>query len=147
MRSALDAVFCLMENIQQAKRKDRDLTCLFMDVKGAFDNVSHSALYQTLEHLGFAPSLVSWAKSFTTGRRTTLTFDDEQDSLAPVKAGVPQGSPVSPILFLIYIQPMFEALEAQHPDIDTLSFIDDIKLSIAGRSDKKLRRSNEPTPS
>jgi ribonuclease HI/exonuclease III len=133
-RSAMDAVSCLVHDVETAKRNKKTTTALFLDIKGAYDNVSHSALIQTLTHMGFPPTLTKWVQSFTSDRETTMTFDGERTRPSKIGTGVPQGSPVSPILFLIYLQPMFEMLDAKHPDIDLLSYADDVKISFSSSS-------------
>src|SRR4051812_2476215 len=67
--------------------------------------------------------------NFVSNRRTILSFDGERTEERNVGTGVPQGSLVSLILFLIYLQPIFCMLEAYHPNIITLSYVDDVKLS------------------
>ena len=53
---------------------------------------------------------------------------------SPITTGIPQGSPVSPILFLLYLQPLFTQLDQIHPDIISPSYIDDICLLMQGKS-------------
>jgi hypothetical protein len=65
-----------------------------------------------------------------------LAFDGQIEEFSEVETGVPQGSPISPILFLIYIRDLFQNLEDVYP----LSYIDDIALAISSTSWKKNAR-------
>jgi hypothetical protein len=67
-----------------------------------------------------------------TGRSTALTFDNRMDTTRHIETGIPQGSPASPILFLLYVQPLFVELDGIH-GLWTPSFIDDIALVVQGR--------------
>jgi hypothetical protein len=61
-----------------------------------------------------------------------LTFDNNTEEFSPITTGIPQGNPISPILFLIYIKYLFKS-----NSITYLSYIDDISLTAASKSYKK----------
>src|SRR5690606_16903408 len=69
-----------------------------------------------------------------TERSIQLAFDGHKEDLVPVETGIPQGSPVSPILFLIYLKPLFDVLEVKHPNLQFPSYIDDVAVIAIGRS-------------
>ena len=77
---------------------------------------------------------VQTVRSFLTGRTTTLVVDNEETASRQLNAGVPQGSPLSPILFLFYNAPLLEAV--YQPELPTLplGFADDVNLLSYGES-------------
>ncbi|KKA17483.1 hypothetical protein T310_8615, partial [Rasamsonia emersonii CBS 393.64] len=84
---------------------------------------------------------ISWISSFLSDRKIQLTFDNETSQEVPIQIGIPQGSPISPILFLIYIRYLFEFDEeldeeekAQLSQVRYLSYIDDIALVASSKS-------------
>ena len=109
-RSAIDAVMALVHLVEAANSQGKVASALFMDVKGAFDNVSAHRLQTTMTEMGLPVPLVAWVQSFLSDRRTSLSFDGKKEDMLPVRTGIPQGSPISPILFLIYLQPLFSYL-------------------------------------
>ena len=77
-------------------------------------------------------SLLAWIRSFLNQRKLRLSFNGEIEEFSKVETGIPQGSPVSPILFLIYIRELFpERLKRQ---ITFFSYIDDISLTTSSTS-------------
>jgi hypothetical protein len=58
----------------------------------------------------------------------------QSDSLRAINTGIPQGSSVPPILFLIYLRPLFDVINKHHPNIGCSSYIDDIGLILSGKS-------------
>ncbi len=78
-----------------------------MDVKGAFDHVSHAQLTQRMSDLGIDDDLIGWTQSFLIDRWVELVIDGHINSKCKVETGISQGSPVSLILFLIYISGVF----------------------------------------
>ncbi len=111
-RSAIDAALLLLHHVQQqasGKRKKRVITStLFLDIKGAFDHVSKSRLLQTLTGLGLPSNLLSWVDSFLTERKIQLAFNNRLQPVTKVEVGIPQGSPISPVLFLLYVQDIIQ---------------------------------------
>ena len=66
-------------------------------------------------------------------RRLCLAFDGQRQESQKVTTGIPQGSPISPILFLIYIRGLFPKIKASFSNSTSLSFIDDIALYISSK--------------
>ena len=137
-RSAIDAVMALVHDGQQAKCNGKVLSALFVDVKGAFDHVSRTQLLLILQSLGFPPAVLSWTESFLTDRQLGLSFDGQRQALQPINTGIPQGSPISPILFLFYLTNLFKDLKPSllTPQLRSPSFIDDIALIVTGPSEE-----------
>ena len=54
---------------------------------------------------------VRWVESFLSERRASLSFDKDSEKMSPIETGIPQRSPVSPILFLIYLSPLFTLMQ------------------------------------
>ena len=81
----------------------RKVSTLFLDIKGGFDNVNPSTLCVMLKWKGVNPYLVSWTWSFLSGRTCRLLYQGSPKVFAPVSVGTPQGSPVSPLLFVTHV--------------------------------------------
>jgi hypothetical protein len=132
--SAIDAAMALTHDIESNVKNKLITTALFLDVRGAFNNVSATRLFQTMRHLGCPAPVISWCTSFLTDGTTALSFNGQTDSQCPIMTGIPQGSPASPIIFLIYLRPLFNALQTTHPTIWTPSYIDDVALITHGHT-------------
>ncbi|APA06564.1 hypothetical protein sscle_02g013340 [Sclerotinia sclerotiorum 1980 UF-70] len=78
-----------------------------MDVKGAFDAVLPGRLVNRLREQGWSNKLVKWVQSFATNRYIKIRLDGEIGPKTKLECGLPQGSPISPILFMLYIAPLF----------------------------------------
>ena len=140
-KSAIDAVLSLVHDIQIARRSKKYTSTLFIDVKGAFDHVSVNQLLRVFIQLGLPLALIRWIQSFLSDRSIQLAFDGDSTTETPISIGIPQGSPISPILFLIYIRFLFEEsgeedqeLKEAISQVRFLSYIDDIALIISSKS-------------
>lgn len=77
--------------------------CIFLDFPKAFDKVNHALLLHKLSVLNIDSAVINWIRAFLTSRVQFVTANDANSSLVPVDSGVPQGSVLGPLLFLIYI--------------------------------------------
>ena len=80
--------------------------------------------------------------SFLTDRKVQLVIDGYTCPARDIEIGVPQGSPISPILFIIYISGFFDAIEAKIP-VTSLSFADDIGLIAIENSIREVTKTLE----
>ena len=101
-RSAEDAMMILTENIYKAWKNKKIYTTVFMDVAGAFNNVHHERLIHNLKKRRLPTSIAKWIRSFLQKRSTQLLFNGTKSQSIPTPAGIPQGSPLSLLLYMYY---------------------------------------------
>lgn len=108
LRSAVDLTTCLTHDVEDAINRGLTASLLTLDVKGAFDAVLPGRLVRRLREQGWPSNLVSWVASFATSRTVYLRLDGDTGPCIDIQCGLPQGSPVSPILFMLYLAPLFK---------------------------------------
>src|SRR5215216_6266374 len=81
-----------------------------------------------MTELRIPPAAIRWTETFLEDRQAALAFDQQQEEMTPIETGIPQGSPASPVLFLLYLRPLFDTLQRNHPLNKCPSYIDDICL-------------------
>ena len=128
--SSFDACTALTDTVRTLQRPALKVSSLFLDIKGGFDNVDADILCSSLRSKGVNHYLISWVRSFLTGRSCRLLFQGSPRIFSPVFVGTPQGSPVSPLLFVIYVAPLHIPLSR---DL-VLSYVDDFSLTVASPS-------------
>jgi hypothetical protein len=102
-RSVETALELLTEQIHTVWSTGRNVaTMLSLDISGAFDTVNMTRLLDTLRKKRIPGWIVRWIRAFMSGRTTTLLFQGAETARCQLTAGLPQGSPLSPILFLLY---------------------------------------------
>lgn len=107
-RSAVDLVAALVHDIEQALNRGKVATVTTMDILGAFDAILRNRLILRLRQQGWPYSLVRWVASFMSNRKARVRLQETTTELAPLSCGLPQGSPISPILFLLYTEPIYK---------------------------------------
>ena len=127
---ASDAVTTLTHEVKTLQMAGRKVSTLFLDIKGGFDNVKPATLCGMLRAKGVNPYLVSWTKSFLTGRSCQLQYQGSPKVFASVSVGAPQGSPVSLLLFVIYVSRLY----CEIPHGLSLSYVDDFGLTVSSAS-------------
>ena len=106
------------------------IDAIYMDLMKAFDTVPHQRLLIKLESFGICGNLLSWLKSFLTGRRQKVVVGGKESSWGKVMSGVPQGSVLGPTLFLIFVNDLPDVVKS-----NIIMFADDTKLYL--RSDTR----------
>lgn len=104
--STYDACLTLTNDVKALQRPRPKVSSLFLDIKAGFDNVDNNTLAHILSKGGILPYLVSWVSSFLGKGSCTLVFQRAPRIPAPINVGAPQGSPISSLLFLLYVTPL-----------------------------------------
>ena len=115
----------------------------FVDISKVFDKVWHEGLIFKLEHIEISEDLLSPLKSFLNTRFQRVVFNGQCSNWSSVLAGVPQGSILVPLLFLIYINDLPEGLQSSvklfADDTSLFSTVHDPNIS-ADQLDKDLKK-------
>ena len=117
--------------------KQTDL--ILLDFSKAFDKVNHLKLLHKLSCFGVKGNTLNWIQSFLIGRTQTVVLDGESSEEVKVTSGVPQGSVLDPLLFLLYINDLPENIQSQ-----VRLFADDtaVYLTVTNMQDKQVLQSD-----
>jgi ribonuclease HI len=136
-RTAEDAMTVLSERIYHAWKEREIYSAVFMDVAGAFNNVHHERLVNNMKQRRIPRSFVKWTESFLKDRSTQLRFNGTTTEAIMTRAGVPQGSPLSPLLYMFYNGDLLEIPQKCGLRLaQSLGFIDDIAYGVQGPTDE-----------
>ena len=122
-RSCLTNLLEALEDITNMVDEGRIVDEIFLDFRKAFDKVSHERLLYKLHHVGIRDDLLAWITSFLKMRKQRVKVNGFVSSWADVTSGVPQGSVLGPILFVIFINDFPSLLQSS-----VKLFADDAKL-------------------
>jgi ribonuclease HI/exonuclease III len=123
------ALHLLVERIHAAWRTNKVASLLMLDVTGAFDNVSHERLLHNLRKRHIHPMIVGWLRSYLQGRTTEIRLQEGTSQPIDTNTGIPQGSPLSPILYLFYNA---DLLNIGGPEDLVTGYIDDTSVLVVG---------------
>jgi exonuclease III len=123
--------------------KQRVATMLCMDISGAFDNVSHTRLLDNLRKRKIPDVIIRWVTSFLRERTTTIKVSEGESEIFDTETGIPQGSPISPILFLFFIADLLDTTNDIALRVSAIGFVDDIHVLTHGDSTERNCRTLE----
>ena len=127
-RSCDTQLTMLFEDLARNTSAGKQADLILLDFSKAFDKVNHSKLHQ----YGIRGNALSWIRAFLGNRSQMVVIEGEESRSVPVSSGVPQGSVLGPILFLVFINDLPEKLSSQ-----VRLFADDtaVYLTIGGLDD------------
>ena len=128
--STIHPIIHLLNYIAESNDKvTKDLTLgIFLDLSKAFDTIPHYTLIKKLEHYGIRGLSNSWFKSYLSDRTQFMEIKSNKSTELVIDCGVPQGSILGPILFILYINDLHKATK-----LNILSFADDTTVYTSGR--------------
>ncbi|KAL5606020.1 uncharacterized protein BROUX77_003213 [Berkeleyomyces rouxiae] len=128
-RAAADLTLALADKIKGRSRYKETTTFATYDIKGAFDAVKRRQMVRRLRQQGWPTKLIRWVESFLTGREVSLSIEGGEAVTRQVGGSLPQGSPVSPILYMLYMADL-------HSTCMGLGYADDGLLAVSSRNAK-----------
>ena len=126
----------LHETIIEGLEKKKVCVALFIDLKSAFDTIDHDILIEKLDHYGVRGKALKLLSSYLKDRRQYVKGDDVESIILNVLCGVPQGSVLGPLLFIIYINDIVSCSS----ELTSLLFADDAVLILSHESIKYLEK-------
>ena len=118
------AIVQLTDQILDAFEENKFTLGIFIDLSKAFDTVNHDILLEKLKLYGVQNCNLNWFKSYLSQRKQYISFDQEKTEMLHIKCGVPQGSIIGPLLFLLYVNDLPNASKI----LDPIMFADDTNL-------------------
>jgi hypothetical protein len=138
MEGCYEHTFILQSLVLDAKRHQKNLFLAWLDLRNAFGSVPHDVISVTLCHLGVPDSVVNLVKNVYTNATTEVRTPAGITPGIPIKAGVKQGCPLSPILFNLCIEIILRAVSSSghnigpvkhyNGEISVLAYADDLVL-------------------
>ena len=134
--STTHALLEITEKIKQACDSGKYACRVFLDLQKAFDTVNHDILLKKLNHYGIRGIANNWFCSFLNSRMQFTSINKSQSGKRELKYGVPQGSVLGPLLFMLFINNLHRNVEFS----TVHHFADDTNMLLSEKSLKKLNR-------
>ncbi|XP_065658485.1 uncharacterized protein LOC136083001 [Hydra vulgaris] len=121
------AIIQFIHNISESFYKSQYTLGVFIDLSKAFDTVNHRILIKKIKHYGLNNKIIKWFKSYLTNRKQLVySSDGQQIEPLSITCGVPQGSILGPLLFLIYVNDLSNASK-----LKSIMFTDDTNIFLS----------------
>ena len=104
----------IVDNILYGMDHGKHVAGIYMDLSKTFDTVDHEILFQKLQHYGIRGLPLQWFKSYLTNRKQYTIANKATSEESTITYGVPQGSVLGPLLFLIYTNDITNAISGNH---------------------------------
>ena len=115
----------LVDKLSQDLDRKKNPLCIFIDLSKAFDTLDHSILLAKLQHYGLNNCAINWFSSYLSNRQQFVEIDGHSSNLNNINTGVPQGSTLGPLLFIIYMNDINEVSSI----FEAILFADDTSLT------------------
>jgi len=120
----------LLSNIRNAMEQRLYTIGVFLDLAKAFDTVDHSILLKKMSLYGVSEKSATWFENYLSGRTQYVDINGTSTTLLPISCGVPQGSILGPLLFLIYINDLSNCV----PGLQVILFADDTNIFLSHKN-------------
>ena len=97
------ALLSFLDKVVSATENNELVIGIFLDFSKAFDTVNHEILLNKLNYYGVRGVANDWIRSYLSNRKQYCTYNDTKSSTGKITCGVPQGSILGPLLFILYI--------------------------------------------
>merc|ERR1712013_573928 len=128
------ALIDIVDNIMSSLEQKESPCCVFLDFAKAFDTVNHKILLGKLHHYGIRGTALSLIESYLTDRQQCVQINNAISDLDYVSHGVPQGSILGPLFFLLYINDIAESSDV----LKFYLFADDTAIFLSHKDPKTL---------
>ena len=118
------AVMQLIGKINNAVEEKKSSIGIFLDLSKAFDTIDHNILLYKMDYYGFRGIVYEWFKSYLSNRKQYVNVNSNRSGLQHIICGVPQGSILGPLLFIIYINDITNTSDV----LDFILFVDDTTI-------------------
>ena len=109
-RSCVSQLLTTVDDFANCLKNRQQIDAILLDFSKAFDKVDHEGLILKLEHLGIRNSLLNWTRSFLIDRNQRVLVEGASSAPTKVLSGVPQGTVLGPLFFLVYINDISQGL-------------------------------------
>ena len=137
-RSRETQLILTINDLSRGLNDKQQIDAILLDFSKAFDRVPHQRLLLKLKHYGVRGNILSWIEDFLSARTQEVIIEGSKSSPSPATSGVPQGTVLSPLLFLAYINDMPECVNS-----DIKLFADDSMLYRRIRNDADCHQLQE----
>lgn len=129
--STINCINTLVSHVHEAKRESEIVLATFLDMTKAFDNVNVDTLINILENIKTPIAITNWIYFYLRKRRVILKLNDSTEIVATTNKGLPQGCPLSPILFNVYTNNLHTLTKG---DRILFQFADDFTAMVKART-------------
>ncbi len=132
--STMHSLVSLINNVATAIDRNQIAAGVFIDLSKAFDTLDHEILFTKLQHYGIRGVALQWIKSYFCNREQFVQYNETCSTMEKLKCGVPQGSILGPLFFILYINDLPNALELSKSYL----FADDTSIYYSNSDIKQL---------